>query len=1138
LKWVNEDDGENEEVPALGENEGPQNDTPRQREIADAFDDDIFDTAEATTTNETEEMTREERIIELGPNEESVRGTTKGAILLKWHRTLGHINPWYLLRVAKHIPGMEELARLPSNTQMPHCDACARAKAKRQAKPPSTFKRFKEVMYMLHSDMSGWIRTKSIQGARYFVTFIDDASNYKFTFLLSVKDKWLEALDRVITIAGRVPKVFRSDNAGEICSARAEKYYKDRNIFHQTCCPDEHEQNPRAEAGIGSLSMRARVMLAHSGMAKRWWGFAVIYATEIENRTLPFIHNSDKTCFHAFHGHPPDNSMLHPFGCAAYVHIRKKRRKDQKLDDTAIMGIFVGLGFHMGYKGYVIAAMDGRRLYITRYNVTFNDNYFPRRKGSQPDPNFWNDKQGEPTIITSVAGQSLEEMESEADSDEEFEPEIVVDVETESTMTEIDEERNNRARTRAQRRQIETEERQRAEQQRERQATEAMTNQERRRHFSSLPSMSQDMWESVIATENAEAERRASEQAGASVFMPEIGLEESESAEPVNQGEVNAANARLTNEQSRCKAYTAAIDAVRGRQANIKHHSTQHEDEHRDLLRAYLTLQAQRHDISCANNSHPLQCCLSLMQEPKDLEEAMKRDDATQWWEATMSEWKAWEELEVFEWVDPPQDSNIIDSKIVYKLKLDASNNVSRWKARIVARGFQQSEAEFVDSFAPMAHPVTIRTIISIASANKWMIKQADVKTAYINAELPEPVYLRPPRGLEHQSNPKKVMRLKKAVYGLAASGRLWWKLFVRRNKEFGMEALTDDETAFIVRRKDPSHRDGYTTLVIAIVVDDCLMTGNSEELRKEWLEFMSGFFTISDDGELKHYLGIKFERVKGGWYASQKAYLIRCLRRYGLLDAKTYDTPMDARFAVTEDDIDESAPPELIKEYQSLIGSLIFLAIWTRPDIAYAVNTLARYMTKPTQTLITAAKRVFKYLKGTMDLGIMFPTVDPRGFGPNTLVAYADTSDADCKITSKSTGGYVLFLNGAPIAFRAGLLPLVTLSSAESEYVQATLACVEIIYVRELLERMGYTQTATVIYEDKPGGDRHVGQPGTKVEKQTHPKTIPLRATMRQGWRCTTSLRTIEGERVGHLHKAYSHLPLQAPAQDADERR
>ncbi len=128
-------------------------------------------------------------------------------------------------------------------------------------------------------------------------------------------------------------------------------------------------------------------------------------------------------------------------------------------------------------------------------------------------------------------------------------------------------------------------------------------------------------------------------------------------------------------------------------------------------------------------------------------------------------------------------------------------------------------------------------------------------------------------------------MRLAKAVYGLAARGRLWWQLFVCRNKEFRMEPLTDDETMFIAKK-------GWAMLIVVIVVDDCLMTGYSEGLLKEWLEFMLGFFTISDDGELKYYLGIKFKKLDNCWKAVQDAYLDRCLAaKYKLQDSKMHPT-------------------------------------------------------------------------------------------------------------------------------------------------------------------------------------------------------------------------------------------------------
>jgi len=251
---------------------------------------------------EAESDNRERHTIVLEGNEKTAVGTTKEAILLKWHRLLGHINPFFLLRIAPNVKGMEEVSRLPAKTKMPQCDACEQAKSKRKPRQKSTFKRYPEVMYMLHSDLSGRLRVPSLQGARYFVVFLDDASNYKFVFLLKTKDKWLEALKRITVMTGRTPKVVQTDNAGEMTSGECIAYYSEQKIFHKACAPDEHEQNPRAESAIGSLSMRCRVMLFASGLPKFYWGFCIIYCAEIENRTLPFKANSTHTCYQAFHG--------------------------------------------------------------------------------------------------------------------------------------------------------------------------------------------------------------------------------------------------------------------------------------------------------------------------------------------------------------------------------------------------------------------------------------------------------------------------------------------------------------------------------------------------------------------------------------------------------------------------------------------------------------------------------------------------------------------------------------------------------------------------------------------------------------------------------------------------------------------
>jgi hypothetical protein len=127
----------------------------------------------------------------------------------------------------------------------------------------------------------------------------------------------------------------------------------------------------------------------------------------------------------------------------------------------------------------------------------------------------------------------------------------------------------------------------------------------------------------------------------------------------------------------------------------------------------------------------------------------------------------------------------------------------------------------------------------------------------------------------------------------------------------------------------------------------------------------------------------------------------------------------------------------------------------------------IARYVTKATPILLNHLKRVLRYLKGTKDMGMRMYAHDPLGHGPK-LTVYVDASDADCKVTRRSTGGYVIYYNGTPIAWRSARQPLVTLSTAESEYVQATLACQEILALRHLYEELGFPMDEpTVLYED-----------------------------------------------------------------------
>mmetsp|Transcript_18521 Transcript_18521/g.37617 ORF Transcript_18521/g.37617 Transcript_18521/m.37617 type:complete len:1118 (-) Transcript_18521:723-4076(-) len=986
------------------------------------------------------------------PNGDRIKGTGPEATLYKWHRTAGHINDQFLHRVAPNCDGMEELVNIPKRTCHPSCDACKRGKAKRhtplKTKPSH---RYREVLYRMHADLSGIIQTPTLGGARYFVVFVDDASRYRFVALLKKKSDFITAFDQLTTRLGRHPKVIRTDNAKEMSvhGSEAKEYYNKFKIFNELCAPHEHDQNPVAEAIIGSLSFRARTLLIHANAPRFMWGLSVLYAAELENRFCPFMKGSDKTCHEAFYGTRPDNDFIADteWGCRAYLHIDKKRRNDGKWDETALPLIYVGTARHLGYKAYILSNKDGSRQYIARHNVTFDRTAFPWRKAEIPDEPrdpMQLDANGNIKKIFDNDGQRITLADAEGPGPELRGDGTSVTNPTLVINTDVEEERQanlqppERTRTRSMARAIETEADQERQRRREIDPLRSATDQDRRSAARQLPSKPQGVWDELA---------RAADDFLQSVeeHVQDRGDKGDRGARPLDDTDAQALHA--------CSHHCSFT--YRNRRAPAH-------DNNVHAYRAWLR-PAKRLTPDIGGKSEAmLHSFLSTSGEPKSIAEANDRDDREEWWAATMEEFESWNVLEVFEPIDEcdvPADAEIIDSRVVFKLKLDEYNIPFRYKCRIVARGDQQTDDE--DTFAPMAHPIVIRMLISIAVANGWDIKQSDCKTAYLNAMLPKPVYLRPPKGLEHMLGKGRVMRLKRAVYGLGTSGRLWYQLFTKKNKDFGMTAITDDDCCFYRKRGD-------SILICVIVVDDVLQITNDENLRLEWLSYMRDFFKVSDDGPLKWYLGVNYIRqANGDVLASQKAYLTRCLERYKLTNVKPQTSPMKHGFQIDIDSLPAEPDPKHVAEFRAKIGSLIFLYVWTRPDIAFAVNYLARFTLRANRECIAAADHVFAYLKHTENKGIWFKRNPTNPEGRNVLTAFADTSDNDCKMTSKSTGGYVIMINGAPVAWKSGRLPLVTLSSAESEYVELTLASQEIINLRDVLMLLGIEQNATVIYED-----------------------------------------------------------------------
>eukprot|EP00961_Rhodomonas_salina_P174668 2356040-Rhodomonas_salina.1 len=274
---------------------------------------------------------------------------------------------------------MEELKSIPAHIELPPCESCARARSKRKPLPKATYKRHTKPLYMLHSDMSGKIRTKGMNGASYFVTFTDDASNYKIVRTMDTKDQFIATLHDVILVLGRAPNYLRTDNACEMSGDQAKRFYKSNRILHQTCNAHAHWGNGRAESTIGNLSSRARGLMSHAGAPAAFWPHALVYAAEIENRLMPSSSKTNNSAYFEFHGVHPDNSKIVTWGCQAWLWRDRHRRVDQRWDNTAISCVCLGFAYHYGKKGWLLLSLGDKPAYHVSTNVSFNEGVLPLR---------------------------------------------------------------------------------------------------------------------------------------------------------------------------------------------------------------------------------------------------------------------------------------------------------------------------------------------------------------------------------------------------------------------------------------------------------------------------------------------------------------------------------------------------------------------------------------------------------------------------------------------------------------------------------------------------------------------------------------------------------------------------------------
>jgi hypothetical protein len=442
---------------------------------------------------------------------------------------------------------------------------------------------------------------------------------------------------------------------------------------------------------------------------------------------------------------------------------------------------------------------------------------------------------------------------------------------------------------------------------------------------------------------------------------------------------------------------------------------------------------------------------------PASYKQALRSTEWSHWQEAIDTEYKSLQERQTWTLVVKPAGRKIIDSKWVFKIKRNSDGTIARYKARLVARGFTQEHGiDYTETFAPTVKFSTIRVILTLAAYHDWEVEQLDVVTAFLSAELKEKVYMRQPEGFHEcgDDGNELVCELHRAIYGLKQSPRYWYQTITAWLLEFGFVQSAVDPCVYVFVQGD-------ITYILALYVDDTILTGPIGDFITRFKLAFGSRFDVQDLGPVSWLLGTTVVRDRRARTITlgQRQYLLDILERFNMGECNSVATPL----AKGGTDSDGTSVIQSDVPYNSLIGSLQYAAITTRPDISMAVSHLSRFLTQPSTKHWEAGKRVLRYLKGTIDLGLVLGGQDSC-----IMTGYCDSDWASDTVTRRSRTGYVFTMNGGAVSWKSQHQPTVALSTAEAEYMALTAAIQEAIFLRQLLDSMGVKQLEpTMIFED-----------------------------------------------------------------------
>ncbi|CAN1245512.1 Retrovirus-related Pol polyprotein from transposon TNT 1-94 [Linum grandiflorum] len=405
--------------------------------------------------------------------------------------------------------------------------------------------------------------------------------------------------------------------------------------------------------------------------------------------------------------------------------------------------------------------------------------------------------------------------------------------------------------------------------------------------------------------------------------------------------------------------------------------------------------------------------------EPDSFQEAMKDEHKQKWMEAMADEMKSLHNNNTFELVKLPKGKRALKNKWVFKIKHEEHNIQPRFKARLVVKGFSQRKGiDFDEIFSPVVKMTSIRTVLGLAASLNLEVEQMDVKTAFLHGDLEEEIYMEQPEGFKKKKQEDFVCKLNKSLYGLKQAPRQWYKKFESVMGEQGYNKTTSDHCVFVKKFEE----DDF--IILLLYVDDMLIVGRNisriNNLKKE----LSKSFAMKDLGPASQILGMKIarDRVAKKIWLSQEKYIEKVLQRFSMDGAKAVSCPLANHFQLSTKQCPSTNAEKTEMDripYASAVGSLMYAMVCTRPDIAHAVGVVSRFLSNSGKEHWAAVKWILRYLRG-----------------------------------------------GA-VSWQSRLQKCVALSTTEAEFIAATEASKELLWMKKFLNELGFRQERPQLFCD-----------------------------------------------------------------------